>query len=50
MDALRVFETLKNPTEELDQNTIGLSFEPSIMQIVKKHLILKTMRIYGLIL
>lgn len=37
MDALRVFETLKNPTEELDQNTIGLSFEPSVMQISLMH-------------
>ena len=37
MDALRVFETLKNPTEELDRNTIGLSFEPSVMQISLMH-------------
>lgn len=37
MDVLRVFETLKNPTEELKLNTIGLDFEPSIMQISLMH-------------
>ena len=37
MDVLRIFETMKNPTEELNLNTIGFNFEPSIMQISLMH-------------
>ena len=37
MDVLRVFETLRNPTKELNLNTTGLNFEPSIMQISLMH-------------
>ena len=37
MDILRVFETLRNPTEVLNPDVVGLDFEPSIMQVSLMH-------------
>lgn len=37
MDILRVFETLRNPTEALKPDIVGFDFEPSIMQISLMH-------------